>query len=371
MKVALVHDWLTNMGGAEKVLLALKEIYPDAPIYTSVYNPQNMPDIFRGFDIRTSWLQKIPLARRKHQLFPMLRAKAFEKFNFDEFDLVLSVTSSDAKGIIVNPEKTLHICYCNTPTRYYWSHYEEYKQNPGFGPLDIFIKPFIPLLVGRMRKWDLKAAARPAVYLANSRNVARRIKIYYNRDSTVLFPPVDVSRYSVNNGHRAGLLAAGRQIPYKRFDLAIEAANQLNMPLVVIGQGPEHKKLVKLGGPKVIFKTANDEELAAAFASAELFLFPNEEDAGLIPVEAMASGTPVVAFAKGGVLDVIEPGESGILFNQQNTESLIAAINNALKLSWDRQKIRRQAEKFSKPKFQAEIQKFVTAEYAKFAKNKL
>ena len=363
-RIALAHDWLTGMGGGERVLLALKQLYPEAPIFTSVYNPDRLPEEFRTFDIRTSWLQRVPLAKRKHQLFPLLRAKAFESFEFDDFDIVISDSSSDAKGIRVNPRTTLHICYCHTPTRYYWSHYEDYRRRPGFGRLDPLIRPVIPLLVRRMRRWDYAAAQRVDLFIANSVAVKRRIKKYYGRDSVVIFPPVDFERFELGNSRRSGLLAVGRQIAYKRFDLAVLAANRLNLPLTVVGDGPERQRLGKLAGPTVRFIKLNDRQLAETYAAAELLLFPGEEDAGIVPLEAMASGTPVVAYARGGALESVVDGQTGVLFKPQSVEGLCAAIQKAGNIKWDRPSIRSHAEQFSRPRFQLKISDIVARRYA-------
>lgn len=369
-RVALAHDWLTNVAGGERVLLAIHEIYPEAPIYTSVYNRQALPEVFQNMTIKTTWLQHLPLFKYKHQLVAPLRAKAFEKFKFDDFDLVISDSSSDAKGIKVDPQKTLHINYCHTPTRYYWSHYEDYKKEPGFGKMNWLIRPIITPSVKIMRRWDYKAAQRVGVFIANSQSVAHRIKQYYNRDSYVVFPPVEMDRFKIGGEDRDGLLLAGRQVAYKRFDLAVEAANNLQLPLLVIGNGPEHNRLRKIAGPTVTFKEAVDAEMAEAYASAKLLLFPGEEDAGIVPLEAMASGTPVVAYAKGGALESVGDGESGVYFHSQTVDSLCDAIKTALILPWDRQKIRAQAEQFSRQNFEKKLKAIIDKEYADFKSQK-
>src|SRR6185503_12333324 len=227
-------DWLTNMGGAERVVLALHEAFPRAPIYTSVFTPGTMP-LFSGLDIRTTYLQKLPgVVRGKHQLFPLQRAKAFRKLDLSEYDIIISSSSAEAKAIKKRPD-AVHICYCHTPTRYYWSHYKEYIASPGMGPLNPAVRVALPALVKIMRKKDLQAVEGVDYFIANSSAVADRIKKYYDRDSVVIYPPVDMTRFRDLNitGKRKGFVALGRQVPYKRFDIAIEACSKLGLPLTV------------------------------------------------------------------------------------------------------------------------------------------
>jgi glycosyltransferase involved in cell wall biosynthesis len=364
LRVALVHDWLTNMGGAEKVVLALHELFPKAPLYTSAYLPAKLPE-YKGIDVRTSFIQKIPLLKSRHKLAFWLRPRAFERFDLSGYDLVISDTTAEAKGVITKPG-TLHVCYCNTPTRYYWSGYDEYIRNPGFGPLNPIARLIMPLWIRHLRKWDLKAAQRPQVYIGNSTEVARRIKQYYHREAYALFPCVNVEQFPLSDAKRSGFVVAGRQVPYKRVDLAIEACNQLDLPLRVIGNGSEHDNLRKLAGPTIRFEQANDQELAAAYGSAEALLYPAEEDAGIVPVEAMSTGTPVIAYGKGGVLDSITDGKTGVLFKEQTVEGLVAAIKQAQAKQWDHRAIHEHAQQFSKAEFQAKFMRILEDEFAKF-----
>lgn len=370
LKIAIVHDWLTGLGGQEKVLLAWHELFPKAPIYTSVYNRKKMPAAFGQLDIRTTWLQRLPFFRFKHQFVAPLRALAFRMLKLKGYDLVLSMSSAESKFVRVDSSKTLHICYCNTPTRYYWSHYDDYKKHPGFGKLDPLIRLLMPFWVRLMRRWDYAAAQKVAVFIGNSKNVSARIKKYYHRDSYSLFPPVETDSFRLDGHNRNGLLVVGRQIPYKRFDLAVAAANRLDLSLTVIGDGPEHDKLVTTAGKTVKFKRVNDNELAEAYASAEVLLFPGEEDAGIVPLEAMASGTPVVAFSKGGALESVVDGKTGVLFSEQTVDSLAAAIKKAQAINWNRPAIRAHARAFSKQAYLDNLAKIISREFAKFKESR-
>ncbi|MBA3679077.1 glycosyltransferase [Candidatus Saccharibacteria bacterium] len=351
MKVALVHDWLTNLGGAERVVAVLHEMFPDAPIYTSVYATKRLP-LLKDADIRTSWLQHWPLAQKKHQLYPMLRTLAFESFDFSEYDLVISSSSAEAKGIIT-PTETLHISYIHTPTRYYWSGYDDYLQNPGLGIFNPLAKLTLPRVVKKMRRWDFAAAQRPDVLIANSTTVAERIKLYYKRDAQILHPPVDVQRFAqLQNDDSDYLLVVSRLIPYKRVDLAVRACTKLNKRLIVVGDGSELKKLKALAGPTVEFRgQLPDQEVTRLFTNCRAFIFTAFEDFGITPVEAMAAGKPVIAYGKGGITDSVVHKTTGILFDNQSVESLCSAIVLFEKTQFDSKKIRSHSEKFSNEQF--------------------
>lgn len=361
-RVAIVCDWLTNMGGAEKVVLAIAKAYPDAPIYTSVFTPESMP-VFKGLDIRTTYLQKLPgFLRRKHQLFPVLRAHAFSHLNLNDYDIVISIASAEAKAVRVRPGAT-HICYCHTPTRYYWSHYEEYKREPGFGPLNPLIRLIIPPFVRLMRTRDLQAAKGVDYFIANSTTVAARIHTYYGREAFVLNPPVEMQRFRTIdiNGPRKGFIALGRQVPYKRIDLAIKACNKLTLPLTVYGDGSEHERLVALGGPTITFVTdASDKQVILGLASAEAYLMPQEEDFGIVQLEAMGAGTPVIAFAVGGAQDAVVEGKTGLFFDHQTAESLTKALTKFASIAFDHNAIQKHAEMFSEEEFMRTLQTFVS-----------
>ena len=361
-KVAIVHDWLTTMGGAENVVLALHEAFPDAPIYTSVYDEASMPK-FANLDIRTTWLQNLPGPLKKlHKLFPTLRVKAFRDLDLSEFDIIISSSSAEAKQVKKTRDNQVHVCYCHTPIRYYWSHYDEYKKDPGFGKFNWLVRLSMPLIVPHMKKLDYKAAQNVDVFIANSTEVQKRIKKYYNKPSTVIHPPVDIDRFEPALKREDYYIALGRQVPYKKIDLAVKAATKLDLDLYVFGNGSEHSKLVKMAGPKVKFFTnrlgdASDEAVTKALNRANGLLFPADEDFGIVQVEALASGTPVIAYGHGGALDIIDDGESGILFDSQTTESLVNAIKKARATNFLPGTLRRKAKRFEKGMFITKVRK--------------
>lgn len=363
-KVVIVHDWLTTMGGAENVVLALHEAFPDAPIYTSVYDAKSLPK-FDGLDVRTTWLQNLPGPIKKlHKLFPMLRVKAFRDLDLSEFDIIISSSSAESKQIKKTCPDQIHICYCHTPIRYYWSHYDEYKKDPGFGKLNWLIRLAMPVMIPSLKKADFKAAQNVDIFIANSSEVQSRIKKYYHKNSTVIHPPVDVKRFTPNIKRSDYYVALGRQVPYKKIDLAIKAATKLNLPLKVYGNGSEHEYLVKIAGPNVQFFTdrfgdASDEEVTNALNSAKGLIFPADEDFGIVQAEALAGGTPVIAYGHGGSLDIIDDGESGILFDKQNLSSLINAILKAENKTFLASTLNRKSKRFAKSLFISKIQKIV------------
>ncbi|HWZ66066.1 MAG TPA: glycosyltransferase [Patescibacteria group bacterium] len=361
--IALVYDWLTNMGGGEKLLLALHKAYPDAPIYTSVFIPENCPP-FAGLDIRTTYLQNLPkFLRRRHQLFPVLRAHAFRTLDLSKYDIVLSSASAEAKAVQARHDAA-HICYCHTPTRYYWSHYKEYKKDPGFGRLNPLIRLVIPPFVAWMRKLDLKAVAGVDYFIANSHAVQARIKKYYKHDSSVIFPPVQIERLQPKQPVAKAdfYLVVGRQNSYKRTDIAIKACNQLKKRLIVIGKGDEHNNLLKLAGPTIEFMTnVDDKAVIAYFQQAKAFIFPQQDDFGITAVEAMAAGTPVIAYKKDGALDSVVDGTTGLFFAEQTTKSLVEAIKRFETLTFSTTVLQKHAEQFSEERFIEQIHEFVEA----------
>lgn len=361
-KIAIVHDWLTVAGGAELVVEELHRIFPQAPIYTSVYNPDAVP-AFRNADVRTTYLQqKLPKALRyKHTLWPTLRAKAFRALDLSAYDIILSTSSAEAKAVRKTRPDQVHIAYIHTPIRYYWSHYEEFKKEFTFGALTPFIRPFISFFVKRMRKLDLESIDGIDVLIANSTVTQERIQQYYRRPSTVIHPPVAVDRFTPPpKSERSGYIIWGRHVPYKRFDLAIQAANQLRAPLTIVGSGIDTDRLKKLAGPTVTFTgRVSDDELVRLAQSSKAFLFPGEEDFGIAAVEALAAGTPVIAYAKGGALDIVQDGESGVLFSDQTIDSLVAAIQRFETMSFLPATLHRKAKRFDKGLFETKIGKIV------------
>ena len=364
-RVVIVHDWLTNMGGAENVVLAMHEAFPDAPIYTSTFTPENMP-AFKGLDVRTTSLQNLPKPLRKlHKFFPVLRVKAFQKLDLSEFDIIISSSSAESKQVRKTRDNQIHICYCHTPIRYYWSHYTEYKADPGFGKLNWLVRLAMPLMIPALKKSDYKAAQKVDIFVANSTEVQKRIQKYYNKNSTVIHPPVDVDRFEPARERGDYYVALGRQVPYKRVDLAVMAATRLGVKLRVYGSGSEHQKLVEMAGPTVQFFTdrfgdASNDAVTAALNSAKGYIFPAEEDFGIVEVEALAAGAPVIAFGKGGALDIVQDGESGVLFHEQSVESVVDAIKRADKIDFFPGTLRRKAKRFDKGLFISKIHKIIS-----------
>lgn len=362
-KIALVCDWLTNMGGAEPMLLDVHKIFPKAPLYTSVYDVEKMT-AFKNVDVRTTSLQtKLPgKLKFKHVLWPTFRAKAFRELDLSEYDIIFSFSSAEAKSVRKTRPDQIHIAYVHTPPRYYWSHYEEFRKEFNFGSLTPFIRPFIPYFVKKMRKLDLESSKHVDVFIANSTVTQQRIKEYYDKPSTVIHPPVDVDRFTPPpKSERHGYVIWGRHVPYKRFDLAIQAANELGEQLTIAGTGPDTERLKSLAGPTVRFVgRVSDEELVTLAQSSKAFLFPNEEDFGISAVEALAAGTPVIAYKKGGALDIVQDGETGVFFEQQTTESLVGAMQRFEALEFLPATLHRKAKRFDKGLFVTKIQKIVS-----------
>lgn len=365
-KVAIVHDWLTNMGGAEEVVLALAEAFPGAPIYTSTYDAEKMPR-FATLDVRTTYLQHLPRAlANAHKLLPMLRVRAFKHLDLSEFDVIISSSSAEAKQVQKTRPGQVHICYCHTPIRYYWSHYAEYKKDPGLGKINPLAKIAMPLLVPALKKADYDAAQHVDVFVANSTESQQRILRYYGRKSTVVYPPVGVDRFTPARERANYYVTTGRQVPYKRHDLAVAACAKLGLPLKVFGNGPEHERLVQLaGGKRYIqfytdrFGDANDEALEHALDHAKGFIFAAEEDFGIVSVEALAAGAPVIAYNKGGSKDIVEDGISGVLFDHQTVASVADAIQQAESKVFLPGTLRRKARRFDKSLFITKMRKIV------------
>lgn len=359
MKVALVYDRVNKWGGAERVLLALHELFPKAPLYTSVYNPKTAKWA-KVFTVKTSFLQYIPFASSFHEYFPFLMPLAFESFSFDSYDLVISVSSEADKGIITGPN-TLHVCYCLTPTRYLWSGYTEYFSHILFR---IMTKPFIWYL----RWWDTVAATRPDAYIAISDEVKKRIKRYYKREAEVVYPPViwaDTDQKKIKE-ETVGeyFLVVSRLVKYKHIELAIHACNELKLPLKIVGIGSEEKKLKDIAGPTIEFLgLLTEEALVKYYKSCKALIFPGVEDFGITVVEAQAFGKPVIAFQQGGALETIKVGKTGAFFAPQTVTSLKKVLATFDKRQFLSDDCRRNAKQFSqeqfKKRFMAKIKKIV------------
>ncbi len=360
MRVAIVHDWLNQKGGAEAVLETLVEMYPQAPVYTSMYWPQAMPRQYRSWDIRTSFMNKLPLVKRYHQPFLPLYPLAFESFDFTGYDLVISNKSGFCHGVITSPD-TLHICYCLTPTRFLWN-YHEYVQREGVPRL---ARLALPPFLNYLRLWDQAAANRVDHFVAISRTVQRRIAKTYRRDAAIIYPPVDTNRFAPSSSHDDYFLIVSRLIPYKRIDLAVRAFNKLGLPLVVIGDGRDRDSLQALAESNIQFLgRVSDEAIGDYLARCRAFVFPGQEDFGIAPVEAQAAGRPVIAYAAGGALDTVRDGVTGTFFYEQTPEALIETVRDFDETGYDPAVIRRHAEQFDKRVFKERLSAFIEEKIA-------
>ncbi|MGH7158036.1 MAG: glycosyltransferase [Candidatus Saccharimonadales bacterium] len=356
-KVAIVHDWLVG-GGAERVTYELHRLYPDAPIYTSYCSSEWRKRL--GGKVVTGFLQHWPFSKLR-KFLAVLRIWWFTHLDLSAFNVVISVSGNGEAFGVKTPENTLHVNYCHTPTHYYWRKYDEYLKNPGFGFFNPLARIGLRLLIGPLRRWDYKAAQHADVVIANSRHIQADIKKYYHRDSIVIHPPVDIDRFNiVEPKKRQGLVTAGRQTPYKRTDLIVQVCTDLNVPLTVIGRGPDHKHLIAMAGPSITFLTnVTDQEMPQHFAGAQAFLFAAEEDFGVTPVEAMAAGTPVIAYKAGGALDYVLDGKTGNFFADQTASSLRKALQN-FKPGFNHQTIRAHAQNFSVEVFRKKMNDLIT-----------
>jgi len=351
-RVAVSHEWLTIPGGSEKVVLQFLELLPRAEIYTSVYDPAPWPAAIANAEVHTSFLNRLPGARRHYpRLLPLMNA-AFESFDLDGYDLVLSSNHACAKNVKTGPD-TLHVCYCHTPMRYAWD--PAFLAGERMGPLE---RRVLPLLLRRLRRQDLAASARPDVYVANSTHVAARIRSFYGRDSHVIHPPVDVKELLElprrDDGYYVFL---GRLVPYKRADLAVAACARLGRPLKVIGEGRAAEGLADAAGPDTEFLgRLDDASLREVLAGARALLFPGEEDFGMVPVEAQAAGVPVIAYGVGGALDTVEDGVTGVLYEEPGAGGLSAAIERFETLTFDEAVLRERAAGFAPERFRSELE---------------
>ncbi len=354
MQTALVHDYLNQYGGAERVLEAIHDIYPHAPVYTSIMDPVAMPLHMQSWDIRTSWMQHLPAWRRYFRHYFMLYPRAFESFDMRPYNLIISSSSAYGKGIIPPPGAT-HICYCHTPMRFAWQT-DAYVARERIG--GIRRRVMQPMLAS-LRAWDVASSARVTHFIANSKVVAERINTHYGRSATIIPPPVDLAPFQPRP---AGdyYLTGGRLVPYKRIDLAIQACTALNLPLVVFGDGRDKTELMAMAGPTVRFVgRISEQERLDLYAGCRAFLFPGEEDFGITPLEAMAAGRPVIAYRGGGALDTVIDGQTGLFFGAQEPAALQDALTRAAAISWDAQAIRTHAESFGRDRFVARIRAFV------------
>jgi len=376
LKIAVVYDKVNTWGGAERALLAIHQIFPDAPLYTSVFAEEKAKwaEVFPR--IIPSFLQKFPWAKTKNYWYALLMPLAFEQFNFDDYDIVISVTSGEAKGIITKP-KTLHLCYCLTPTRFLWVKpgYDEYQHFGVFNKLVHSLKPpFLTLL----KKWDEVAAQRPDAYATTCKTVARRILKYYHRQVKIIYPFVDTEFFKPGksfSSKNSYFLTVGRLVPYKRFDIAIEACQKLGLPLKIVGWGPDFKLLKKKvnsyskNGQSLVefLGLVDDKKLLSLYQNCWALIMPQKEDFGLVALEAQACGKPVIAFGKGGAKETILEGKTGIFFDKQTPDSLAEALKKFENCQFSSKLIRSHAEKFCLENFKKKFRDWVIEEYKKFA----
>jgi len=360
-KIAIVCDWIKDWGGAEQVLAKLLEIFPNADIFTSVFFQENNP-VFDWKKITTSFIQKIPFLNKSHKLALTLRPLAFESFDLSSYDIVISSSSAESKGVITKPE-TIHIVYCHTPTRYFWSHYHEYLNMMEFGGILNFIwKKFAPRLIHNLRQWDFVAAQRADFFLANSKNTASRIKKYYSREASVIYPPVNIEEFNLEEKKDDYYLYVWRCIPYKKFDLIVDAFNKNWKKVILVTNTPNklYKELKKKSKENIIWKlNISRKETIKLFEKAKAFLFPVEEDFWIVPVEAQACWTPVIALKKWWALETVIDSETWIFFEEQTEKSLNKAIEKFEKMSFNPKKIRENALKFDEKIFKENILNFI------------
>ncbi|MDR3710334.1 MAG: glycosyltransferase [Capsulimonadaceae bacterium] len=357
--LAVVHDDLMQAGGAEKVVAVMHDLYRDAPIYTAIYDPRSTLRAFADADVRTSYLQKSPLSnRRLHKFAFASYPVAFEQFDFSGYDVVLSSSSRFAKGVITPPE-TCHICYCHTPARFVWRHHEYLSRSA----MTRLLAPFMRNVLSRLRTWDVASSLGVDYFIANSNNVASRIRKYYRRDpAAVIYPPIETRLYRPAPPDEVGqhFLIVSRLVGYKRIDLAIEACNRLRLPLRIVGGGPEENTLRRLAGPTVSFLgRLPDAQVADEYARCKALIFPGEEDFGMTPLECMASGRPVVGFGRGGALETIVDGQTGLFFAEQTVDSLASALMEIQTLSVLPEVLQAHAARFDVASFREQLSNFV------------
>lgn len=357
LKVALVHDWLVGRGGGERVLYDIHTLFPDAPIYTLVYDQDKAPEWCKECDIRTTYIQKWPGAKSHHKLLLSFMPKAWEALDLTEYDLVISCCASCCKGVITRPD-ALHVCYSFSPTRYVWDLYYDYLENT-----NAIKRFFMKRMIHKVRLWDFQAAQRVDHFAADSNFVGSRIKKYYRRDFTTIYPGTRINEYPITEMPDDYYLVVARFVRYKRVDLAIEACNQLKKKLVVIGSGgEEEERLKKLAGDTVEFLgRVSDEEMERYYSRAKAFLFPGIEDYGITPVEAMSAGVPVLAFGKGGALETVQDGKTGLYFHDQTVSGLVHCIEEFERngVAYSRQQIHDYSLNFSDEIFKGNFTNFL------------
>lgn len=367
MRVAIVHDYLTQFGGAERVLHALMELFPHAPVFTLVYDREMLGLQLDSSRIKTSFLQRLPFARKHHRYFPLLMPLAIEQFDFSEYDIVFSATHSFGKGIITSPH-TMHISYCFTPTRYVWDDCHRYVREFTASPL---LQRAAPWGLSYIRLWDYCASQRVDAYVALSNYVAQRIAKYYHREAIVIPPPVHVAAFTATAppGKEGYYLVVSRLVPYKRIDVAIDACEKLGRSLVIVGAGPEEALLrARAKGYTTFVGFVPEEKLAGYYAGARALLFPQEEDFGITTLEAAAAGRPTIAYRAGGALETIVEGTTGLFFDAQNADALVQALRHFEQRAWDEKTIRQHAVQFDRQHFLQKLEETVHSQWMAYSR---
>jgi glycosyltransferase involved in cell wall biosynthesis len=375
MRVALVHDWLTGMRGGEKVLEILCELFPDATLYTLLHKKGSVSETVSRMEIKTSFIQNLPFSGNHYHKYLPLFPTAIEQFDLTQYDLVISSSHCVAKGVITSPE-TCHVCYCHTPMRYAWEMYYTYFSKNNINPL---LRWSIPFFMNYLRSWDERSSDRVDRFVANSQNVRRRIQKHYRRDAVVIYPPVDTENFGLGAKEGEYYLVVSALVPYKRVDLAVSAFSELNLPLLVIGEGAERKKLERIAAKNVRFlKWQPHSELRRYYAECKALIFPGEEDFGIVPVEAQACGKPIIAFGKGGATESVVgayPGQeinasfSGVFFRHQSKEALVEAVRRFESAEFDPEKIRDNALRFDTRVFKENIGEFIQSAFQEHTQN--
>jgi len=358
--IALVHDWLTGMRGGEKCLEIICELFPEATLFTLLHNKGSLSPTIERMNIQTSFIQRLPFARTKYRHYLPLFPTAVEELNVKAYDLIISSNHCVAKGVIPSAD-ALHICYCHTPMRYVWDTYEQY-----FGPDKVgkISRLIIPFFASYLRLWDVASANRVDEFIANSENVRHRIKRHYNREAVVIYPPVDTSFFQLSTRSENYFLMVTAMVPYKRVDIAVETFNRLGENLLIVGQGPEEKRLKALAKRNIEFLGwQSPEKLAKYYANCRALIFPGEEDFGIVPLEAMASGKPVIAYRKGGALETVVDGVTGMFFDEQTVESLMQAVKSFDESKFVPETIREHAMKFDKEIYRQKMKEFIEKKY--------
>ena len=360
MRVAIVHDALNQYGGAERVLEQIKAIYPDATVMAPIYDQRRMPESYNSWNVQASWLNRMPLARSRHRLMLPLYPNAIEGFKLDSFDLVVSSAFAFAHGVLTGPD-TLHVNYCHSPARFLWD-YHRYADREQLG---MVARGLLSPQLTWLRQWDRGAAERPDAWIATSRLVQDRIRKFYGKTSEIIPPPVDVGRFNVGDGSGDYYLMLMRMVGWKRPDIVVEACSRLGVSLVVAGSGRVLPSLKAQAGPTVRFVgQVNDEQMRPLYAGCRGFILPAEEDFGVTPLEAMASGRPVIAYGRGGVLDTVKPGITGEFFYEQSAEALMQMLQTFDPLAYDPQRIRAHAEQFDNCAFRNRLARFIDGQLA-------